>query len=111
MGDHSTADNRTAEVFGIRELVHYQEGAVVSREIVKKPTGTVTFFAFAEGQGLSEHTVPFDALVQVTDGTAEISIDGIPYQVEEGEMIIMPANVPHAVAAVTGFKMILVMIK
>ena len=93
------------------ELVAYQPGAVVSREIVKKKTGSVTAFAFDKEQGLSEHTAPFDALVHVLDGTAEISIGGKPHTVVQGEMILMPANVPHALKAVGRFKMLLTMIR
>ena len=93
------------------ELIAYQTGAVVSREIVKKKTGTVTLFAFDKGQGLSEHTAPFDALVHVLDGVAEISIGGNLHRVGKDEMILMPANVPHALKAVERFKMMLVMIR
>jgi quercetin dioxygenase-like cupin family protein len=93
------------------DFVNYQEGSVVSREIIKKPTGTVTIFAFDEGQGLSEHTTPFDALVYVLDGEVEIKIAGKPYLLKLGEMIIMPANQPHTLKAVKQFKMMLVMIK
>jgi len=93
------------------ELVAYQSGSIVSREIVKKKTGTVTAFAFDKGQGLSEHTAPFDALVHVLDGAAEISIGGTPHQVGAGEMILMPANITHALRAVERFKMLLVMIR
>ena len=85
-----------AEVAKAAELVNYQDGAVVSREIVKKPTGNVTIFAFDEGQGLSEHTAPFDALVQMVEGDAEIMISGQPHQLQGGEMILMPAGQPHA---------------
>jgi quercetin dioxygenase-like cupin family protein len=84
---------------------------VVSREIVRKDTGTVTLFAFDQGQGLSEHTAPFDALVYILDGEAKITISGNPVQVKAGEMIIMPANEPHALQAVQRFKMLLVMIR
>ncbi len=100
-----------AEVAKAGELVNYQDGAVVSREILKKPTGNVTLFAFDEGQGLSEHTAPFDALVQVIGGEAEIIISGKPYRVQGGEMILMPAGQPHALKAVKAFKMILIMIR
>jgi quercetin dioxygenase-like cupin family protein len=93
------------------ELVNYQDGAVVSREIVKKPTGNVTIFAFDEGQGLSEHTAPFDALVQMVEGDAEIMISGQPHQLQGGEMILMPAGQPHALKALKRFKMILTMIR
>jgi quercetin dioxygenase-like cupin family protein len=92
-------------------LVEYQSGAVVSREVVEKPTGTVTLFAFDAGQGLSEHTAPFDALVCLLDGEAEITIGGKPVKAKIGEMVVMPANVPHAVRAVKRFKMLLVMIR
>ena len=92
-------------------LIDYQADAVVSREILKAKTGTVTLFAFDEGQGLSEHTAPFDALVQVLDGEAEITVSGKSHKVEAGELIIMPANKPHALKAVRRFKMMLVMIR
>jgi quercetin dioxygenase-like cupin family protein len=101
----------TVEVKALKSLVDYQEGAVVSREVINKSTGTVTVFAFDAGQGLSEHTAPFDALVQVLDGEVEIRIAGIPYRLKEGEMIIMPAGKPHALKALARFKMLLVMIK
>ena len=93
------------------ELVAYQAGAVVSRELVKKKTGTVTVFAFDEDQGLSEHTAPFDALVQVLDGVAEITIGGTPHRVGKNELILMPANVPHALKAIERFKMMLIMLR
>ena len=92
-------------------LVNYQDGAVVSKEIIKKKEGTITVFAFDEGQGLSEHTAPFDALVYVVDGKVEITIDGKPSRLKAGDMIIMPANKPHALKAIERFKMMLVMIK
>jgi quercetin dioxygenase-like cupin family protein len=107
-------DDKTAEKFtggNALELVAYQDGAVVSREIVKKKTGTVTVFAFDKAQGLSEHTAPFDALVQVLDGIVEITIGGTPHRLGKDEMILMPANVPHALKAVERFKMMLVMIR
>jgi len=84
---------------------------VVSREILKKKTGTVTLFAFAEGQGLSEHSTPHDALVQVLGGTVEIKIGGTPHMVNGGEGLLLPANIPHALLAVTPFKMLLIMIR
>jgi quercetin dioxygenase-like cupin family protein len=92
-------------------MVTYQDGAVVSKTIIKKTTGTVTLFAFDQGQGLSEHTAPFDAMVQVLDGEVEIKISGKPFHLKQGEMIIMPANEPHALSAVKRFKMLLTMIK
>ena len=100
-----------AQVAKAAELVNYQDGAIVSRELVKKPTGTVTVFAFDEGQGLSEHTAPFDALVQVVEGAVEITISGQPHQLRSGEMILMPAGQPHALKALKRFKMILTMIR
>jgi quercetin dioxygenase-like cupin family protein len=95
----------------LTDLVDYQDGAVVSREIIYKKTGTVTLFAFAAGQGLSEHTAPFDALVQLLDGEADITISGKTLRLKEGEIVIMPANQPHALKAVSRFKMILTMIR
>jgi len=100
-----------AHVAKAAELINYQDGAIVSRELVKKPTGTVTIFAFDEGQGLSEHTAPFDALVQVLEGEAEIMISGKPHHVTGGELILMPAHQPHALKAFTRFKMMLTMIR
>lgn len=93
------------------DLVDYQKEAVVSKTIIEKKTGTVTLFAFDQGQGLSEHTAPFDALVQVLDGEVEIKISGNPFHLKQGEMIIMPANKPHALKAVRQFKMLLTMIR
>ena len=92
-------------------LVEYQAGSVVSRTLIDKQVGTVTLFAFDKGEGLSEHTAPYDALVCVFDGEAEITITGTPHQVSAGEMIIMPAGKPHALRAVSRFKMMLVMIR
>jgi quercetin dioxygenase-like cupin family protein len=95
----------------LAQMVDYQEGSVVSRTLIDKKTGTVTLFAFAAGQGLSEHTAPFDALVNIIDGNAKITISKKDYQLKAGEMIIMPANAPHALTAESAFKMILVMIR
>lgn len=92
-------------------LVGYQAGSVVSRTIIEKQAGTVTLFAFSQDQGLSEHTAPFDALVYLVDGEADITISGKSHRLKEGEMIIMPANEPHALRAITQFKMLLVMVK
>jgi len=100
-----------ARVFSLRDAVAYQDNAVVSKEIAAKETGTVTIFAFDAGQGLSEHTAPFDALVQIMDGEAEVRISGTPHHLKEGDMIIMPAGEPHALKAVTRFKMLLTMIR
>jgi len=106
-----TAGELLAKALEVKALVEYQAGATVSREIISRKTGTVTVFAFDEGQGLSEHTAPFDALVHVIDGEAEITISGRAHQLREGQMIIMPANDPHALKAVKKFKMMLVMIR
>jgi quercetin dioxygenase-like cupin family protein len=99
------------EVFGIADLVQYQTDSVVSRTLVKREKGTITLFAFDKENALSEHTAPFDALVHVLDGEAEIRIDGNPHTVKTGEAIILPAGHPHALRAVTPFKMILTMIR
>jgi len=93
------------------DLVTYQEASVVSKTLLEKKTGTVTLFAFDKGQGLSEHTAPFDAMVFVLDGVAEIVIAGNPVVVRQGEMLVMPANQPHALKAVERFKMMLTMIR
>ena len=93
------------------DIVNYQEGTVVSKTIINKKTGTVTLFAFDKGEGLSEHTAPFDALVCILDGKAEITISGEPVTVQNGEMIVMPANKTHALKALERFKMLLVMIR
>ena len=93
------------------DLAGYQNGSVVSRTLIEKKTGTVTLFAFGKGQALSEHTAPFDAMVYILDGKAEITISGSPYNLEAGQMIIMPANKPHALKATENFKMLLTMIK
>ncbi len=96
----------------MESLIEYQEGSVVSMEVIKKELGTVTVFAFDKGQGLSEHSAPFDAMVQIIDGEAEIALAGEPHTVKKGEFLIMPANVPHALQAVNGpYKMVLTMIK
>ena len=93
------------------DMVSYQDGSIVSKEIIKKDTGTVTIFAFDKGQGLSEHTAPFNALVNIIDGQAEVKISGQPFIVKQGEMIFMPANKPHSLQAIERFKMLLVLIK
>ncbi len=95
----------------LAELVNYQSNAVVSKTIIEKKTGTVTLFAFDKGQGLSEHTAPYDAMVYVLDGSVEIKISGQSSVVNQGEFIIMPANKPHALKAIEKFKMLLIMIK
>jgi quercetin dioxygenase-like cupin family protein len=93
------------------ELVAYQDGAVVSRTLIKRAGGTMTLFAFDEGQALSEHTAPFDAIAHVLDGEASITVAGTPETVKAGQFILLPANQPHAVSAVTRFKMLLTMIR
>ncbi len=104
-------NNLIGNVAVMKELASYQDGAVVSKEILKKETGTVTVFSFDRGQGLSEHTAPFDAMVCILDGRAEIIIEGVSHQVGEGETIIMPAHKPHALKANERFKMMLIMIR
>ena len=104
-------DISTPKVEYLKDLVNYQDGSVVSREIIRKSTGTVTLFAFDAGQGLSEHTAPFDAMVQILDGEAEITISGKAYYLKEGQMIILPVNEVHALKAISKFKMLLVMIR
>jgi quercetin dioxygenase-like cupin family protein len=108
--DKITADLRAREL-DLTTLVDYQSGSVVSREIISRKTGSVTLFAFDRGQGLREHTTPFEALVQVIEGEAEITISGLSHRVRAGQMIIMPANEPHALKAAERFKMMLVMIR
>lgn len=100
-----------AKKLKLEALIEYQEGSVVSREIIHKGTGTVTIFAFDKGEGLSEHTAPFDAIVLVIDGKAEITISGDKNILEKGDMIILPANVSHALNAMERFKMVLTMIR
>jgi quercetin dioxygenase-like cupin family protein len=92
-------------------FIEYSDGSVVSKQLIKKETGTITLFAFEKGQSLSEHTAPFDAFVQVVDGKGEFFIDGRPVVVNRDEFIILPANIPHAVNAAEKFKMLIVMIK
>ncbi|MCI5168766.1 MAG: cupin domain-containing protein [Candidatus Electrothrix sp. GM3_4] len=95
----------------LTDVAEYQEGSVVSSTIINKLTGTVTLFAFDKDQGLSDHTAAYDAMVQVLDGEVELTISGKPFQLSQGEMLIMPANEPHALRAITRFKMMLTMIK
>ncbi len=99
-----------AQVQRMADLVRYQDGSVVSRMIVKKDSGSVTVFAFDAGQGLSEHTTPYDALVELLDGEADITIAGRTHLLKQGDMIVMPANQPHALKAVVRFKMVLTML-
>lgn len=107
----SAADELKAKVLKPAELVGYQEGAVVSREIVRGNAGTVTIFAFDAGEGLSEHTAPFDALVHILEGSAEITVSGDPLTAKDGEAVIMPANRPHSLKALEPFKMVLTLIR
>ncbi len=99
------------EAFDLKSHIEYADGSVVSKTLIQKKTGTLTLFAFDQGQGLSEHTAPFDAVVHILDGTAEITIGGRPQIVTAGEMLVMPANVSHALQAQQRFKMLLVMIR
>ncbi len=105
------SNNRASNVQRLADSVNYQNSSVVSREIIRKSTGTVTLFAFDEGQGLSEHTAPFDALVYVVDGQVEVLISGKASPLNQGDYVILPANETHALRALSKFKMLLVMIK
>jgi quercetin dioxygenase-like cupin family protein len=109
MTDQNTV--KPAEVKTLLDLLQYQDSSIVSRVLLKNKGGTVTLFAFDAGEGLSEHTAPFDALVFVADGEAEVSIAGESFQVGQGETIVLPANRPHAVKATTKFQMLLIMIR
>ncbi|RJP49518.1 MAG: cupin domain-containing protein [Anaerolineaceae bacterium] len=100
-----------SQVLHLAEMVIYQEDAVISRQITKAEAGNVTLFAFDQDQGLSEHTAPYDALVHVLEGEAEVTISGQPFQLKDGDAIIMPANEPHALKATQKFKMLLTMIR
>jgi quercetin dioxygenase-like cupin family protein len=103
-------DRKMTEARQLAELVAYQKDAIVSSVVVTRETGSVTVFAFDRGQGLSEHTTPFEAFVYVAEGQVEITIAGTPHLLKSGDMIVMPANIPHAVKAVEAFKMLLVML-
>ena len=111
VGKLTNSRTTVAEVVRLKDLVAYQGGAVVSRTLVGAERGTVTAFAFDEGQGLSEHTAPYDAMVIVLEGEVHIKISGTGFHLKEGDTIIMPANKPHALKAVTKFKMMLIMIR
>ena len=111
MSDVSSGAIPSAEPVKLSELVDYSPGAVVSRAIKKSKPGTLTVFAFDQGQGLSEHTAPYDATVQIVDGEAEIMVGGGTVRATAGQMVIMPANVPHALRAIGRFKMMLIMIR
>ena len=104
-------ETSNSEAVNLNGMITYQRGSVVSRTLIKKQTGTVTLFAFDQGQALSEHTTPFDAIAHIIDGEAEITVSGKVSHVKAGEIIIMPANEPHALKAVKKYKMLLIMIK
>jgi quercetin dioxygenase-like cupin family protein len=105
------ADSIIARTVNVAGLINYQDGSVVSRTVIENSNGTVTVFAFDKDQALSEHTAPYDAIVHVLDGEVEVTISGNPNIVKAGEMIVMPANDPHALKALTPFKMMLIMVK
>jgi quercetin dioxygenase-like cupin family protein len=104
-------ETNNSEAVNLNGMITYQKGSVVSRTLIKKQTGTVTLFAFDQGQALSEHTTPFDAIAHIIDGEAEITVSGKVSHLKAGEIIIMPANEPHALKAVKKYKMLLIMIK
>ena len=109
-----TIENREelkGTVLVLKNLVAYQEGSIASRMIINKKAGSITIFSFDKDEGLSEHTAPYDAVVTILEGETEITLEGIPFHLHEGETIIMPANIPHAVSAVTKFKMMLTLIR
>ena len=105
------ATDRRGQIIGLAASVDYADGAVVSKTLLDKKSGTLTLFSFDQGQGLSEHVSPYDATVLVTDGEATLVIGGKPVKVKLGEMVIMPANIPHSVQAESRFKMLLIMIR
>jgi len=106
-----TNEFEKAKVFSFNDSIEYSEGGIVSKTVLKKETGNISLFSFDKGEALSEHTTPFDAMIQVVDGKGEIVIGGKSYFLEAGQTIIMPANIPHAVKAVEKFKMVLTMIR
>ncbi len=110
-GGNAGPSNPVGQVTNLTEVIQYQDGSVVSRTILKRDSGSITLFAFDQSQGLSEHTAPYDALVYLLDGEAEISIGGLAHRVKQGEMVVMPANQPHALKAITRFKMVLTMLR
>ena len=111
MSTENAAAAKTTEVRELGDMLKYQEGAIVSRVLLKNQGGTVTFFAFDAGEGLSEHTAPFDALVFITEGEADVSVARESFRVRAGETITLPANRPHALLAITKFKMLLIMVR
>ncbi len=110
MNDEKRAELR-GRVLSLKDLVEYQDGTVASRMVVNKPSGSITLFSFDENEALSEHTAPFDAVVTILDGECEVWLSGETFSLREGDTIIFPANAPHALSAVTRFKMSLTMIK
>ncbi len=111
MTKSETPENLKAQAISLTEIIDYQIGSVVSRTIIDKESGTVTLFAFDAGQGLSEHTAPYDAFVYILDGEVDVRISGKSVPLKKGEMTIMPANEPHSLTALTRFKMLLTMIR
>jgi quercetin dioxygenase-like cupin family protein len=111
MTQASKSQNFIGTALPYKDLVAYQKHAVVSKQILAKKAGTLTLFAFDKGEGLSEHTAPYDATVMILDGQAEIRIGGKPHTIKKGSMIIMPAGIPHSLKAVQRFKMLLIMIR
>ena len=107
----SSNEFEKSKVFSFNDSIEYSDGGIVSKTVLKKQTGNISLFSFAKGEALSEHTAPFDAMIQVVDGQGEITIGGTPHIVNTGESIIMPADIPHAVRAVGNFKMVLTMIR
>jgi quercetin dioxygenase-like cupin family protein len=107
----SSNEFEKSKVFSFGESIEYSAGGIVSKTVLKKQTGNISLFSFAKGEALSEHTAPFDAMIQVVDGTGEITIGGTPFIVKSGESIIMPADISHAVKAIENFKMVLTMIR
>jgi quercetin dioxygenase-like cupin family protein len=100
-----------SNILSFNDLIEYSQGGVISKQVIKAQTGNVTLFSFDAGQGLSEHSAPFDALVQIIEGNARITIGGEPFELIANQSIIMPANIPHALHAISAFKMILTMIR
>lgn len=98
-------------ILHLTSLIEYSDGGIISKQLIKSPSGNITLFSFGKGEELSEHRAPFDALIQVLEGTANVVLNGTPYNVKAGESIILPANVPHALTAIEKFKMLLTMIK
>jgi quercetin dioxygenase-like cupin family protein len=110
MADIKKSPVQSVAPASLRGMISYQEGSIVSRMLINKPSGTVTLFAFDKGEGLSEHSAPYDALLINLEGEIEVTIGGISSLMQEGEMIILPAQIPHAVQAISRFKMMLVMV-